>query len=398
VRTDGVTARDSTVLVVGGGLGAVALARALRDGGHTGGIAVISDERRLPYDRPPLSKHLFSRQAPVDLCEQFALEPATVDWRLGLRATSLAHTPEGTVIAARDSSGRLHELTAATVVVATGARPVAPWDGARTLATWDDACALRAALRPGSRLVVVGAGWIGMELAGVAAAAGVQVTLVEASGRPLGGLVPAAVGDRLAGWLADAGIALVAQAVRAASAGEVTLDDGSRLEADVVVAATGARPATEWLPPGWLTATGHVLTDAAGAVGAAPGVWAIGDCAAADGVVDQHWNAAVAGAERCAAALLGAAAPAIRPPAIFSTMLGHAVDLIGRSRPDCEVLWRGDGGWTALLLDGDSLVGGLVVDRPRDVAALRRLLARGPQRVIREAAADPSRPLRDAVR
>lgn len=383
------------VLVVGGGLAATALVAALRTGGLSGPIVVASAEARLPYDRPPLTKELFERDAPADLCTQFGLDPRSVEWLLGARAIALHPGPAGAVVTLR-AGGATREVAARAVVVATGAGPALParWAGARTLSTWEDAHSLRAALHPGTHLVIVGAGWIGVELAGAAATAGVRVTVVDAGG-PLGALLPPAVGERIAGWLRAAGVTLVAGTVAGASATEVVLDDATRLRGDLVVAAVGVRPATHWLPAGWRTPTGHVRTDGRGR--AAPGVWAIGDCAARDGVVDQHWNAAVDAAQRCAADLLGTEPPAPRPPAVFSTVLGHSVDLVGRSRPDLQVLWREGEGWTALLLDAGSLVAGLAVDRPRDVAALRRLLAAGATPLDRAAAADPGRPLRDAA-
>jgi hypothetical protein len=175
------------------------------------------------------------------------------------------------------------------------------------------------------------------------------------------------------------------------------LADGREVAGDVVVAALGARPATAWLPAGWLTPGGHIRTDAAGRIPDAPGMWAIGDCAA-DGVGGQHWNAAVAAAQRCARALLGHEVPPIPPPTVFSSMFGHQVDLVGRTAPDLAVLLREGDGWTALLLDDDALVAGLAVDRPRDVAALRRALATGRPVIDREAAADASRRLAEALR
>ncbi len=386
-------ARIPAILVVGGGLAATALAGSLRAGGFAGRIVVASDETRLPYDRPPLTKELFTRDSPVDLCTDLGLDPAAVEWRLGLRATRL----RAGAVEFADADGRSEVLAADAVVLATGARPAPPpaWQGVHVLSTWDDAQRLRSRLTPGAGVVVVGAGWIGLELAGTATAAGARVTLVDGAARPLGTLLPAPVGARIATWLADAGVTLVPRGVSGASATGVRLDGGTHLPADVVVAAVGARPATGWLPGRWLAPSGHVRVDDRQAV--ADGLWAIGDCAAVAGLPDQHWNAAVASAQRCAAAILGTEPPARRAPTVFSAILGRAVDLVGRPSPALDVVWREERGWTALLFQGDALAAGLAVDRPRDVAALRRLLADGPVRLGRDTAADPARPLRDAL-
>ncbi|NCD18783.1 MAG: pyridine nucleotide-disulfide oxidoreductase [Actinobacteria bacterium] len=378
------------ILVIGGGLAATALVAALRSEGFEGEVTVAGNEP--PYDRPPLSKELLSRSQPADLRDQFPSDAAT--WLTGVRATAVA----GREVTLVDTAGRTSTATAAAVVLAVGARPTVPpgWDGVRTLSDWEDAEELRNLLTPGSHLVIAGAGWIGLEVASSASRAGVRVTIVEEAGRPLGRLIPAEVGRRIASWLGD--VDLVEGRVAMATATTLRLADGREVAGDVVVAALGARPATGWLPAGWLTPGGHVRTDAAGRIPDAPGMWAIGDCAAGD-VGGQHWNAAVAAAQRCAHALLGHEVPPAPPPTVFSSMFGHQVDLVGRSAPDLAVLWREGEGWTALLLaDDDILVGGLAVDRPRDVAALRRALATGTPVIDRHAAADAGRRLAEAVR
>ena len=393
----GSPANHPDVLVLGGGLGATALVAALRGGGFTGSVTVVCGEDRMPYDRPPLSKELFDRDEPAGLAEQFSLSPGDAAWLTGRRATAITPAAGGFRVSATDAVGDVHSLDAPVVVVATGVRPVVPveWSGVRTLSTWEDARALRAALAPGTTLAIVGAGWVGLELASAAAAAGVRVTVVDALDRPLGTVTPPGVGARIAGWLAAAGVAFVPGGATAAGAATVTLADGRVLDAAVVVAALGARPATAWLPAGWLTGTGHVLVDGVGAVRGAAGAFAIGDCTAVDGRADQHWNAAVAAAERCAAAILGHVPPPPRPSVVFSTMYGHSVDMVGRADPHADVIWREDtaGGWTALLTRDGALVAGVAVDRPRDVAALRRILARDRPRIDPGLAADAARPL-----
>lgn len=381
------TSPIQTVLVVGAGLAATALVGELRAKGFAGTITVVGDES--PYDRPPLTKHLFTLTSPGDLREQFSLGADAAVWKSD---TVTSVSPQGEVTIAGAT------CRADAVVIAVGARPAtsASWTGVRTVATWPEVRALRESLVPGARLVIAGAGWIGLELASSAVAAGVHVTVVEGTGLPLGSVVPAAVGRRIARWLD--GVTFVTGTVAAASGTALELTSGTSVRGDVVVAAVGARPATALVPAAWRMPGGHIRTDAAGRVAGAPGVWAIGDCAAPLGAPDQHWNAAVAAARRCAHAMLGSPVPPIPPPHVFSAMFGHDVHLVGRTSPDLTVLWRAGDGWTALLLDRERLVGGVVVDRPRDVAALRRILAEGTPRLHHAAAVDPTRSLTDALK
>ncbi len=292
------------------------------------------------------------------------------------------------------------------VVIATGVEPFVPplLAGALTLANWEDARRLRSELTPGRHLAIIGGGWIGLELASSASRAGLRVTVIELGGRPLP-LLPTEVSDRVGEWLGESGVEFVPAGVEALRGHEV-VTSGGVIRADVVVAALGSRPRTGWLPVEWRTPTGHLPVDRAGHVvvddGApVPGAWAIGDVAAVDGVPHQHWNAAVAAAERCAAALTGEEPGRVPAPHVFSTMFGRDLDLVGWPQRDLAIAWRGGDSsgdsWTALMHGRDGRThAGLVVGRPRDVADLKKLLANGPAAVdAREAAVAPRlRPLR----
>nr|NLD39803.1 FAD-dependent oxidoreductase [Actinomycetales bacterium] len=219
------------VLIIGGGLAASALVTALRARGFTGAITVAGAEEGPAYDRPPLTKQLLTRTTPSLLSDQFGV--AGAEWRGGLRATSLTPLPDGGASVSFDpqlpagggrdavSSGdhgsavsagggrdavspaAFPRLDAPQVVLATGAGPVVPrgWDGVSTISTWEDAAALRQRLAPGARLGIVGAGWLGLELASSAAAAGGEVTVLDMAPAPLGQVVPPAVSSRVARWL-----------------------------------------------------------------------------------------------------------------------------------------------------------------------------------------------------
>ncbi|WP_051639731.1 NAD(P)/FAD-dependent oxidoreductase [Cellulomonas sp. URHE0023] len=402
-----------SVLVVGGGLAATRTVAELREREFDGRIEVLCAEGVAPYDRPPLSKHLLDRPTPTWLRDEIGadLQALADEVHLGTPARGLRVTGTGVEVQAADGS-----RTADAVVLATGAHAVLPpgWEAALTLHTAADAEVLRTALVPGVRLVIIGAGWIGAEVATVATAAGVDVTVLEATGDPLGAALGPVVGAFTAPWYASAGVHLRrgAHVVEVGSNG-VALADGTLTPADVVLAAIGARPTTAWLgsalpqePDGSLRVDEHHVV-----LGAPRRVRAVGDVALRRSprhgwVPGGHWDGALRGPTDLVADLLGAGGPASDPaPYVFSTQLGHELALFGVRHVDDEVLLRGDpaggDGWSALWFrPGTETVSAiLTVDRPRDVGAARRLFtAAGLPRLDRVRARDTSVALRDASR
>lgn len=175
----------ASVVVVGAGLAGAQTVGALRRRGYAGRVTLLGAEGVPPYDRPPLSKELLSRPGPAWLAEDLGVDVEALadEVRLADPAVRLERraTPDGRLWEITTRSGE--RRAAAAVVLAVGSTPVRPdgWEHARLLHTVRDAEALRGALRPGLRLVIVGAGWIGAELAGVAAGAGAHVTVLEAA-------------------------------------------------------------------------------------------------------------------------------------------------------------------------------------------------------------------------
>lgn len=433
VARSGRVGPPTSVLVVGAGLAGSSTVTALRAQGFTGRVTLLGDEGLEPYDRPPLSKQLLTRDEPVWLRDDLGFDvTAADDVRLAVPALGLTVEPDR--VAVTTTAGT---LTADAVVLACGARAVRPdgWEAVSTLHTAADAEALRRALVPGSRLVVVGAGWIGAEVAGVAAAAGVRVTVVEAAPTPLAAAVGTAVGGLTVPWYDAAGVRLLTDAtVVRVGAHEVELADGEVIGADVVLAAVGARADSAWLrdalplqPDGSLLVDEHyrVLTPDRPLAR----VVAVGDLARRRSprygwVPGGHWDGALHGPAVAVRALLtgdagdvpmaepgpgtwpepgpGPAAPVQDlTPYVFSTQLGHELGLYGQPGPADDVVLRGDPASTFTVLwfrpGSDELTAVLGVDRHRDVAAARKLFAHpGLPRLDRVRAADPEVPLRQA--
>ena len=222
------------VVVAGAGLAGLRTAAELRERGFTGQITLIGAEVLPPYDRPPLSKKVLTDER-IDPSLQADFGALEVDFRPGEAATGM---DAEALVTSRD------KYPYDRLVLATGALPVAlPGPGRqRFLRNYDDALALRALLRPGLRMVIVGAGWIGAELATAAAARGAEVTVVEAGPAPLASAVGAPVGAQTARWYAaDQGEALFTSGFAPAGLHGFHRDPGSQVHAGGGVPACGLR-------------------------------------------------------------------------------------------------------------------------------------------------------------
>jgi 3-phenylpropionate/trans-cinnamate dioxygenase ferredoxin reductase subunit len=310
------------IVIVGASLAGLRAAQAIRGAGHDGRVVVVGAEDRLPYTRPPLSKELLAGAQEAEHCA-LPSEKVDVEWRLGTRATALDLARREVVLASDERLG--YEK----LLIATGARP-RRWpgdpielDGVYMLRDLDDALALRAAFAERPRLAVVGAGFIGCEVAATARKLGLDVTLIDVADQPMTALGPA-VGERCADMHRAHGVDLrlgggVDGFEGAGRLEAVRLADGTRVEADVAVVALGAIPNTDWLADAGLELEPGVVCDATLAARDAQDVFCAGDAAAwphpmADGALIriEHWtNAAEQGA---AAARNLLAAPDERTP------------------------------------------------------------------------------------
>ncbi|MFF5287869.1 NAD(P)/FAD-dependent oxidoreductase [Paractinoplanes globisporus] len=344
------------IAIVGAAIAGFNAARALRRQSFTGEIVAIGAERHPPYDRPPLSKAFLTGDCSApDLALADPDEDLDVRWKLGTLAARL--DPANRRIVLDDGE----EIRADGVIVATGARArrLPGADGlanVHTLRTLDDAIALRAALLGARRLVVIGAGFIGAEVASSARSLGLEVTVVETLPTPLAGPLGTEMGALCARLHGDHGVRLltgvaVTRLIGAARAEAVELTDGTRLPADVVLVAIGARPNVEWLAGSGLDISGGVVTDEGGATNV-PAVVATGDCAmsfnrhAGRAIRVEHWTHAFEQPATAVATLLaGSRRAPDRPdvPYFWSDQYGVRLQFAGhREEGDTVRIVEGD--------------------------------------------------------
>lgn len=376
-----------SVTVVGASLAGLASARALREEGFDGSITMVGDEIHRPYDRPPLSKQFLEGvedALPLETPDDAALD---LEWRLGVGATSM--DPSSRSILLADGTA----VTSDAVVIATGASAIrlpGTLRGVHVLRTVDDARALRDELAPGTRVVVVGAGFIGSEIASTAVGLGCKVTVVEASATPLERVFGVHIGGLVAAWHGRGGATLIAgagvsgfESVSDRVTG-IQLNDGRSIPADVVVVGIGSRPNIGWLAGSGIELAGGVVTDTCGST-SIPGVVAVGDCAAvrdpATGALvrDEHWTAAATRPAVAMKALLGTSTDTFgRVSYVWSDQYRSRIQFAGHQSAECVAdIVEGDpeaGPFVAVYSRAGAPVAVLAVSSPRSFGKWRRQL------------------------
>ncbi len=392
---------DASVVVVGASLAGLRAAEEIRHEGHTGRVVIVGDESHAPYDRPPLSKQLLAGSWDVERIHHHApdkLDTLGLEFLLGVRAIGL---DTGQRVVTLDD-GRT--LRYDGLVVATGARArrLGGTEGMRgvwALRTLDDCLGIRAdieAAGESARVVVVGAGFIGSEVAATCRGLGASVTVLEALPVPMGRVLGDELGAACARLHTEHGVVVRAGVgVDRVVAGAdpslpvvVELSDGSRLDADVVVAGIGVDPAVDWLEDAGLVLDNGVVCGPT--LFAADRVVAAGDVARFDhpslghAVRIEHWtNAAESGP--AAARNLLAGSDAARPydpvPFFWSDQYTTKIQMIGLPSPGDEaVVVSGsvdEPKLLALYRHGDRLGAALAFSQPRQLMAYRPLLAKG---------------------
>ncbi len=380
------------VVIAGGGLAAQRCCETLRGQGYEGPIRMVCAEPVAPYDRPPLSKELLAGtlEAPA-----LALRPDgwhadnAVELLLGRRARRL------------DPSARQLELDDGTrlpyqrLLIATGSEPrripaAVPFENVHVLRTLADATALRAALAPGARLAVIGAGFIGQEVAATARGLGAVPTIVEALPAPLVGILGAQLGTWFAELHRSEGVDVHLGAGVAGFDGaggrveRIELADGRRIGCDAVLLGIGVSPATRWLDGSGLDPTG-VTTDPVGR-SALPDVYAAGDAARqldprlGSHVRSEHWESAARQGAAAARAMLGLAPRPATIASFWSDQYGIRIQYVGHAAPGDTVTLDGDPGardFTAIYARAGRPVAALLVGRPRALPRIRRLIETG---------------------
>lgn len=333
------------VLIVGAGLGGLRTAEELRRAGYQGEITLLGDENRAPYDRPPLSKQYMRGET-----DDTTLRPAEFftehDIRLRLDTTATGLDTATRRVRLADGT----DLGYDALVIATGLRPrripgLPDVDGVHVLRSHADAAALRTHLDTARRAVVVGAGFIGCELAASFRARGLDVTIVEPQPTPLFAALGAEVGElvgrlhRGEGVDLRCGVGMEALVTEGDSVSGVRLGDGSMVPADLVVIGIGSVPVTDWLTDSGIPLAapadgGGVLTDGTGYTGV-PGVWALGDVAAWPHLTGrhrrvEHWTNAGEQARILAEALLGVEQTAgVQVPYVWSDQYDMKIQVLG---------------------------------------------------------------------
>ena len=362
---------EKGIVIVGGGLGAARTAEQLRRADHSGRVTIVSDEVHLPYDRPPLSKEVLRKEVDdVVLKPREWYDENDITLRLGSAATGL-DTAAQTLTLADGTVLGYDELVIATGLVPRRIPAFPDLEGIRVLRTFDESMALREHASAAQRAVVIGAGFIGCEVAASLRSLGVDVVLVEPQPTPLAAVLGEQIGELVARLHRDEGVDVrlgvgVAEVRGDGHVDTVVLTDGTELTADVVVVGIGSRPATEWLQGSGIEVDNGVLCDEAGRT-SAPNVWALGDVASwRDPMGHQarveHWSNVADQARVVVPAMLGQDVPsAVVVPYFWSDQYDVKIQCLGEPEAtDTVHLIEDDGRKFLAYYERDGVLVGVV--------------------------------------
>jgi 3-phenylpropionate/trans-cinnamate dioxygenase ferredoxin reductase component len=399
--------------VVGANLAGGRAAEALRENGFTGRIVLVGTERDRPYERPPLSKEYLRRETPeaqLYLRPPGYYEEQRIELRLGVSATRL------------DPTERIVELKSAErlnydkVLIATGCEvrrlsiPGIDLDGVRYLRTRTESAELAMLLEKARRVVVIGAGFIGSEVAASARMLGKEVTILEASAVPLGRALGTRMGEVCAVIHRDHGVDLrlscrVQEFRGVGRVEEVVLADGSRVHCDLAVVGVGVTPSVGWLEGSGVALDNGVLVNEYCETNL-PGVYAAGDVANAwnpllgERLRVEHYDNAQNHGTAAGKVMAGGREPYAPIPYFWSDQYEYTMQYVGHARGDDQIVLRGDlfqRSFTAFYVREGRVRAGFAIGRPKDIMATRRLIQAGKQ-VDPRLLADEQTDLRALVR
>ncbi|HYC02881.1 MAG TPA: FAD-dependent oxidoreductase [Azospirillaceae bacterium] len=400
-----------TFVIVGAGQAGAQAAATLRAEGFQGRLVLLGEEPRPPYERPPLSKAFLSGALPEEklaIRKPAFYEDRAIELRTGVAATAIDRAAARLALSDRTSLDYDRLLLATGAAVRRLPVPGADLEGVHYLRTAEDALALRAGLAEGARVVIVGGGYIGLEVAAAAAKAGCRATVLEAASRIMGRVTCEPVSRFYENLHRRNGVELRMGAQVATIEGEgrvagVRLADGTVLPAELVVVGVGIRPSDELARAADLPCDDGILVDAVGRTGD-PRIFAAGDVARQPNPVGQGLvrlecvQNAVGQAQAAARAMLGVEKPNTEVPWFWSDQYGVKLQIAGLALPTDEPLLRGDpasGRFSVLYLRDGRLAAIDTVDAMRDFLPGKKLIAEG--RVLdRAKAADPAVPLAEA--
>lgn len=390
------TAGEAGVLIIGGSVGGIRTARALRESGYSGPVTVVEAEAEPPYDKPPLSTAWDDEKVLVPLLTEEQARELDIELILGRAAAALDPLRRQVVLAA-DAHGERAVLSYDELVIATGAaaRP-SPWAGPRihVLRTIADARALRATLRRAERVLVVGAGFIGSEVAAMANQKGIQVTLVDPAPIPMARLVGEELGFHFSELHRAHGVDVhfgesIIEMEHVDGCVRAQLSDGATVLVDAVVVGIGAIVNTTWLESSGLALNDGVECDNQGRVVGTEHIHAVGDVARwyqprlHQAIRMEHWTNAVEQANCVASNLEAPGSPQVHEPVAFvwSYQYDWKIHLFGSRdvRDTPRVIEQCDPfRLAAIWQDSDGAVtGGLTINWPKASVQLRRAIPAG---------------------
>jgi 3-phenylpropionate/trans-cinnamate dioxygenase ferredoxin reductase subunit len=377
------------IVIVGGGLAATRVAEQLRRAEYDGSVTIVSDEAHLPYDRPPLSKEVLRAQVDdVTLKPLEFYDERNITLLLGSAATGI----DGDAKTVRLDNGT--ELAYDDLIIATGLVPrripsFPDLEGVRVLRTLDESLALRSHAAQARRAVVIGAGFIGCEVAASLRGLGVDVVLVEPQPAPLASVLGVQIGELVArlhraeGTDVRTGVG-VSEIVGHTHVEKVVLTDGSEVDTDLVVVGIGSRPATDWLAGTGVAVDNGVICDNVGRT-TVPHIWALGDVASWQDALGhqarvEHWSNVAEQARVLVPSLLGATPPeAVVVPYFWSDQYDVKIQCLGEPEGDDVVHLVEDDGrkFLAYYEREGALVGVVGGGMPGKVMKVRAKIAAG---------------------